>query len=364
MVSIVAISPFIFEENSFKNNMTHIIKLNELLNDIRKYGLWIQISQRSLNIINALIANYEESGIKKDIEEKLKIIHGRNRLKIFHNLDQIDIEKWQEQIIKDKDNYDIELAFCKEHKDFIRCITTYQSEIDIQSLTIRQNSENLKTLMQPILSYSKELKVYDPYFNFTQNRTFQSLELIAQLLGSKLSHGSGKGKIDIYFDYTKTNNPNFNIIKQKIEEIQNQSQHNITAYLMENFHPRFIVADQIAITSDRGFSIYDHDIIWSFLNDKTVQEYMNKFEQNSQHSIKLKAIITSDEIKEVLTEEVQNRKTYTIEEIANELQISIDDLINKANDKRLPAMPRFSKEMRPLGEKQKDRLIKALRKEK
>ena len=95
MVSIVAISPFIFDDNNFKNNMIHLMKLNDILNDIRKYGFWIQISERSLNIINNLIANYEDGGIKKDIEEKLKIIYSRNRLKIFHNIDQIDIQKWK-----------------------------------------------------------------------------------------------------------------------------------------------------------------------------------------------------------------------------------------------------------------------------
>lgn len=346
-----------------QNIMTRSSNLQSILSFIVDRGILFQITQDWNKYVKEFIEKYSEIDYKKTIEETLETLDKRNRIHSCPKKIKLDFDCWHKEI----KNHELDLYFATKTKEPVHSIDNVNKKIQKDSGAIinTQNEEFIENILSSILPYSQKVTIIDPYFTVTNKKHHIPLLKIifTQLINRCTTKHNSTIEIHTsvkHSDYDKTNWEN-NWQKQ-IKFFENNSNHRVIIVVWKEkdnnrFHDRYLLTDIGGFNLGKGADIApDSEYTWSHLHYGHISKLLSKVDKNNPNSYQFICEITSSEIKKL----TQNKK-YSLQEIAKELNMSIDDFINKANASNLLLMPTFSKDMRPLSQRQYERIVEKIK---
>ena len=297
MIYNISICPNVFEYDFFKNSFyaRHLIKL------IPNHSFFIYPTQKYFELIYSCLHLYNEN-IKKDIEEFLETMYNRKRLYYCHNSDinewNIDIDTIRNLLdyIFSKDN-----TFTNIETNFPNEINRFGASIDVSTSTI------LSDIFMKFIPYSRNIRVYDKYFNLLQDRFRDTLDILISSINNSCRENNNveiilNTSIDRRRQYTQNDLQNIqNHIKNySIENPNIYIEYRIWEERNNRWHDRYIITDTLAIHSGAGVDINNRrDSTFSIVEWDKISKIENKFEQNNPNSHNLKYVITKEEVKEI-----------------------------------------------------------------
>jgi hypothetical protein len=161
--------------------------------------------------------------------------------------------------------------------------------------------------------YAKKLTISDPYFTYNRNDD-ETLLLFADLFAQRRGKRLQNRQIIIHTSYNEKDKfVDINSLKYKIQwvrifqKIYENYGHKVTLNVWkdENYpklvHDRYLITDQGAIHSGRGFTIIDAESTWSLLENDDMRKCLNKFVANYAKSFSLVFSLDKDcEIDEIV----------------------------------------------------------------
>ncbi len=172
----IALSPYCFDFEFLQQDaFFKPSKLRETLQIIKEKSLWIQDKYKTKNLIYSIVQNYQNQGFKKDIEELLEVIS--NKIIHCYDGDFTCENSWENAIPNHVKNY-LHHIIKQEN------LSTKTIDKDSRGIPIeQQDKEIVKKFLQPIIPYSKIIKIYDPYFSLYQHdRNQRFLNIILNLI--------------------------------------------------------------------------------------------------------------------------------------------------------------------------------------
>ena len=304
----LTLSPYCFDFNYLQqDSFSKPAKLRETLQIIKEKSLWVQDKNKTKYLVYSILQNYQNQSFKKDIEEFLEIVS--NKIINCYDGDFVCENSWERTIPTPLKDYLHHII--KQENLLTETIDRDSRGIPIEE----QNEEIVKQFLQPIIPYSKIIKIYDPYFSFYRrdgnnpNKNEKFLEIIINLLNI-ISCNLSKPRIEIYTcSCNNTQNDffrnriryNLNLWKRSFAGIYNEHNIEIVAYIFEKkFHDRYLITNFCGLHIGRGADINENsDSTWTLLRDDKIEDKVRQFDIHGNNpNNRLLYKITKNDIEE------------------------------------------------------------------
>lgn len=310
-----AIVPHVFEKSYLDANPEQLFALTALLRDISQRGMITALNNKDWN---------------KEVLERIKILPKNSFEKMTAIL---NVLKDRHRIVghpkQENSQYATEadwLALAKdldEKATFETIISTQyceycqqpaqahesMSELEAGTQVIIQNRENMKIQLSPLLRYARKVTLIDPYFNVSQKRFKDSLELIAECLSQRRGERLNESQIIINARFVdeygaknyndRTDTPEYEQRWRVIfKDIQQRYGHKCKLQVWDDnkrMHDRYIITDQCGVSVGLGLDIDNsnsRESSWGMLQYDLHASKRNDVEENSSpYSLKKTIVI-------------------------------------------------------------------------
>ncbi|MDD3594855.1 hypothetical protein [Sulfuricurvum sp.] len=310
-----AIVPQVFEKAYLEDNPEQLFALTALLRDISQRGMITALNNKDWN--KEVLERIKI--LPKNSFEKMTVILNvlKDRHRIVGHPKQENIQYTTEMdwlaLAKDLDTKAtfetiISTQYCESCQQPLQA-HEHMSELEAGTQVIIQNRENMKIQLSPLLRYARKLTLIDPYFNVTQKRFKDSLELMAECLSQRRGERLKESQIIINARFVdeygaknyndRTDTPEYD---QKWKEIFNNIQqrygHKCKLQLWDDnkrMHDRYILTDQCGVSVGLGLDMDytdSRESSWGMLQyDLYVKKREAVVENSSPYSLKKTILI-------------------------------------------------------------------------
>ncbi len=163
-------------------------------------------------------------------------------------------------------------------------------------LILHKTPNDLQNVLKTFLSYSKNLKIIDPYFDDSK-KCQDSIEIFVKNYRYRLRLGYIRDTIEIH-----TSNQDNSIdvatfkirMERMLKKINNEAKHTIKVYIWGNnsgedkFHDRIILTNIIGIKSTHSFDVKENsqqEVTWSILSKDSHDKHDDNFGQFSKFKL-------------------------------------------------------------------------------
>ena len=298
----LTLSPYCFDFNYLQQDtFSKPAKLRETLQIIKEKSLWVQDKYKTKYLVYSTLQNYQNQSFKKDIEEFLEIVS--NKIINCYDSDFSCENSWESAIPSPLKDYLHHII--KQENLLTETIDRDSRGIPIEE----QNEEIVKQFLQPIIPYSKIIKIYDPYFALYQNdRNRKFLNIILDLINETPCNPK-KPNIEIYTCSCNNRNEfyrnrienSLNIWQEKFLNIYNEYKLEVFGYVFEKkFHDRYLITNFCGLHIGRGTDINENsDSTWTLLRDDKIEDKIRQFDIHGNNpNNRLLYKITKNDIEE------------------------------------------------------------------
>ncbi len=288
----VTFTPQLFEKTYIFSNHRRFGKLISILESLIESGIIVAVSSSWIEEVDEFINNYEDDIDKNEVRDLLEMLSRRDRVSIPSTYKKLSDElSWINEIDKLNKRRRFDFAAGTVTDKTIKTLEDIdrKSYINSGAKIKKQTLENIKKMIDPILSYAEIVKIYDPYFVIEKDRFFDVLESVCQNLGSVYGK-ENDAIIDIHTSVKSmlNNKGEFDWRKaegwiQKIKHLENKYNHNITIKVWENtaknkWHDRWLVTNQCGVSMGKGSDTSNWtDATWSLLDWDDLPKVEDKF---------------------------------------------------------------------------------------
>ena len=324
----VTFTPYAFEKDFNLKIRKRLSKLIKILESLIDSGIIITASSYWKNQVYIFMEDYDEED-KEEIEDLLNVMYSRNRIISYPARDKYDKEDiWIEKIKFLNQKRAFDFIASTQNTDLIQTVENIDRKkyINTGAKIEKQTFSYMEKMLAPILSYADIVKVFDPYFNLSEERFKDALVMICNNLGDK--HGERSEEIKEIHTSIKSmlnNERPREFMWQKadswtniLKELEKKYGHSITINIWEEnkkrdeWHERWITTNQCGIFIGKGSDISNWtDSTWGLLDWEGLSKISNTFSKNRQIYNYIGEVTSSTIVKNM---NPKNTPIYMIEE--------------------------------------------------
>lgn len=288
----VTFTPQLFDKDYIFSNHRRFGKLISILGSLIESGIIVAVSSSWMEDVDNYINNYEDDIDKSEVKDLLEMLSRRDRLSIPSKYKKlIDEVSWIHEIDKLNKKRRFDFAAGTLSNETIKTLEDIdrKSYINSGAKIKKQTLDNIKKIINPILSYAEIVKIYDPYFMIEKDRFFDVLESVCQNLG-KGHNEHPDAIIDIHtsvkamlnnkkeFDWRKADN-----WVMKIKQLEKKYKNEVTIKIWEDtdrnkWHDRWLITNQCGVYMGKGSDKSDWtDATWGLLDWEDLPKIEDKF---------------------------------------------------------------------------------------
>ncbi len=292
----VTFTPHSFDKKFIFSNHRRFGKLIAILEGLMNSGVIVAVSDTWEDSVYSLLDKYDDVD-KNEITHLLEALSNRNRISIYpQHKKLIDETLWIDEINQLNKKRRFDFAAGTINNKTVKTIEGIDSKayLNTGAKIKKQTIENIKQIINPILTYAEIVKIYDPYFMIEKDRFFDVLKVICEYLGSAYSeendaiidiHTSVKSMLNRQnmFDWRKAND-----WIQKIKHLEKKYHHEITIKIWEDtdqnkWHDRWLITNQCGVSMGKGSDTSDWtDATWGLLDWEDLPKIEDKFTEGKQ----------------------------------------------------------------------------------
>ncbi len=288
----VTFTPQSFDKEYIFSNHRRFGKLIAILEGLIDSGIIVAASDSWNNDVYNYLDKYEDDDDKNDIIYLLEALSNRNRISIYpHQKKLIDEVLWINEINLLNKSRRFDFAAGTINNKTVKTIEDIDAKtyLNAGAKIRKQTIENIKKIVDPILTYAEIVKIFDPYFMIDRDRFFDVLKVICEYLGS-IYGKENDAIIDIHTSVKSmlNNKGEFDWRKaegwiQKIKHLEKKYNHNITIKVWEDtaknkWHDRWLVTNQCGVSMGKGSDTSNWtDATWSLLDWDDLPKVEDKF---------------------------------------------------------------------------------------
>ena len=292
----VTFTPQSFDKEYIFSNHRRFGKLIAILEGLIDSGIIVAASDSWNNDVYNYLDKYEDDD-KNDIIYLLEALSNRNRISIYPQQKKlIDEVLWIDEINLLNKSRRFDFAAGTINNKTVKTIEDIDAKtyLNAGAKIRKQTIENIKKIVDPILTYAEIVKIYDPYFTIDRDRFFDVLKVICEYLGSVYGK-KNDAIIDIHTSVKSmlNNKGEFDWRKaegwiQKIKHLEKKYNHNITIKIWEDtdqneWHDRWLITNQCGVSMGKGSDTSDWtDATWGLLDWEDLPKIEDKFTEGKQ----------------------------------------------------------------------------------
>lgn len=309
-----AMIPDVFEHSTLKNDQSlEFIFVVQFLRGLSENGLLANLyKDQWYKDVNSQISNLPQE-LKGQIMACLNMLDSRHRLVRHpkqggqvpaHSVDWLNLAMISHQkipfhgIIFHKGSFEDDSLADNVLIELSKILNSSQWQNRRRSLTLKKREKDYRKNLTPILRYARSLTLVDPYFNHSEARFFDTIQLCSELMGQRPGLDRRQGRIHIHAA-KKHQEPEDRSLeeylaswKDKLSELNCKDGHRFKIFLWESssetLHDRFILTDQCGISTPGGLDCRTqsnpNDTVWSLLDEEDRRLWLQKFDPQAKKS--------------------------------------------------------------------------------
>lgn len=338
LFNIISITPHSFDKNNLSER--NFEKICTLLLDLIINGSIVVFSDDWNDLLSQNIEKLEHSD-SNEIKNLLSTLISRNRI-ILNRQDSFSSKDENKLMGKTCELHKIKnfnlLIGVQEYPNFRKLEELKRDVLKYEGAVVdKQTGDNLENIFSNILHYAESIKIIDPYFNFepvvgNKDRYMNTINIICKNISLRHNYKIS-ASIEIHTSVKSILN-NDNVIDWKfvqnwdtiIIKLEEQYNHKIEIKIWEEYknkeewHERFIITNQCALSSGKGFDVSDFtDSTWSLVNWNDINKTESKYIEN-KNVYKLIAEVNNKGLKKInksISYDEHMLEKERIEKIAN-----------------------------------------------
>lgn len=292
----VTFTPQSFDKEYIFANHRRFGKLIAILESLISSGIIVAVSDTWKDDVYNFIDKYDDVD-KSEIINLLEMLSKRDRVSSYPNHKAlIDEALWIIEIDKLNKQRRFDFAAGTTDNGTVKTLENIKPKTYLNSgaKIQKQTIENIKKILDPILTYAEIVKIYDPYFMIEKDRFFNVLKVICERLGK--SYGDENDAfIDIHTSVKSVlnNKGEFDWRKAdswigKIRQLEKTYNHTITLKIWEDtdknkWHDRWIITNQCGVSMGKGSDASDWtDATWGLLDWEELPKIEDKFTEGKK----------------------------------------------------------------------------------
>jgi len=365
--AIASISPFCFECHFVEEHRNREEKLLDFLKSARRWLVLYQISNWGQKV-REFVKQYGDDDLRRRIMELMNGLYDKNRIVECPKTSILKNEKEFVSLIRRDPRYsEIDFLLYSDASYGKTCETIEEKEIEPPEAIplLKQGEKEIERMLKPLLLFSRKVDIYDPYFNLSDAKLRRQYKPALRIIGKYLGQGcknieQERFSVTVHYGEKSTlKTESYVEIASVLSDLYREFPHItfVFCHWENSKHDRFIKLDQNFLQVGKGIGVTDEhmrsDSTWSRVDESSASDILVIYNQSHNRLIK----------KLEPPYEIVSKQKFTLQEIANEMNMSVEEILEQKDTLALPPFfPKLEKEMPPLGEKQKNKLIDAITK--
>ena len=287
----VTFTPQSFDKDYILSNHRRFGKLIAILESLINSGIIVAVLDTWEDDVYNFLDQYDNVD-KNEIINLLEVLSKRDRISSYpYHKKFTDEALWINEIDKINKKRRFDFSAGTITNKTVKTLESIDSKVYLNTgaRIKKQTIENIKKIINPILTYAEIVKIYDPYFMIEKDRFFDVLRVICEYLGSAYGE-ENDSIIDIHtsvksmlnrkneFDWKEANN-----WIQKIKYLEKKYHHEITIKIWEDtdqnkWHDRWLITNQCGVSMGKGSDTSNWtDATWGLLDWEDLPKIEDKF---------------------------------------------------------------------------------------
>ena len=294
-----SLTPQLFDEETLRRNGVPSVSISHLLYEMKVNGILADLDAEKWHEVVAEKMEGLSENSRNRLKKLMTLLRSRNRIVRHEEISKTPLEKEEDWIETALIEDGMKPYFAILHSggvdtvgDRVFSLNDFMDSVLWEKRkpnhVFMQTPENLRKHLRDFLSYAQSLEVIDPYFDPTEIRFRESLEIFVSMLAKRRGKRISGRPIDIHTrDKSERNDERFIKDSRKLlKELERKYGHKLTmkVWIDERnaWHDRYLITDQGAVSSSTGLDIRrKSESVWTVIDYSDVGKIYTFFRENS-----------------------------------------------------------------------------------